>query len=70
MSFAREPKSCKPTSKKVKFIQLLVQPYVSQDGREGSAVIALGDDGRAYRYYHSERAWVAMPTTILEKVDG
>lgn len=52
----------------VKFVQLVVRPWEREEGKQQSSLVALGDDGNAYQYYHSEKAWVPLSTDILRRV--
>jgi hypothetical protein len=52
----------------VKFTQLAVRPWTGDSGDQQSSIIALGDDGNVYQYYHSEKAWVPYSTDILRRV--
>lgn len=36
----------------------------TQEWPGGSSLIGLGEDGRAYRYVHSDKAWHLVPTTL------
>lgn len=51
-----------------RFIQLAVRPWSTDDGKESSSVVALGDDGIVYQYYHSEKAWIPYSSDILRRV--
>lgn len=51
----------------VKFVQLVIQPWTSDDGKDQGSIVALGDDGCVYKYYHSEKAWVPYSSDILRR---
>lgn len=52
----------------VKFIQIATKVWTKDTGETESSVIALGDDGNVYQYYHTEKAWVPFSTDILRRV--
>lgn len=61
---AAQGKAAKP---RVKFIQIISQPWEGEDGLQ-SSLVALGDDGCVYKYYHSEKSWVPLSMDILRRV--
>lgn len=52
----------------IKFTQITVRTWTLDTGEASSSVVALGDDGNVYQYYHSEKAWVPYSTDILRRV--
>jgi hypothetical protein len=54
-------------SSRVKFTQLVVKQWDGDDGKRQGSIVALGDDGCVYQYYHSEKAWIALSDVILRR---
>jgi hypothetical protein len=51
----------------VKFVQIISQPWEGDEGTIQSSLVALGNDGGVYKYYHSEKAWVPLSSDILRR---
>lgn len=48
-----------------RFTQLVAATYSDSEDKLHHSLIALGEDGRVYRYYHSAGGWVAVPDKLV-----